>query len=81
MGVKAYVLITTVMGSEYEVLEDLIKMAGPDVNIQVDVVYGVYDLVVVVEVSDLSSLDRVVTNIRRHPKVTKTVTLISSTAR
>ncbi len=81
MGVKAYVLITTIMGSEYEVLEDLIKMAGPDVSIQVDVVYGVYDLVVVVEVSDLSSLDRVVTNIRRHPKVTKTVTLISSTAR
>jgi|YelNatPaOPRAMG01_1025707.scaffolds.fasta_scaffold02686_5 DNA-binding Lrp family transcriptional regulator len=81
MGVKAYVLITSTVGSEYEVLGDLMKMAEQGVSIQADVVYGVYDIVVVVEASDLNFLDRVVSNIRRHPKVVKTVTLISSAAK
>ncbi|MEM1930801.1 MAG: Lrp/AsnC ligand binding domain-containing protein [Sulfolobales archaeon] len=81
MGVRAYILVTTSIGSEYEVLNDLMKMAEADIKIEADVVYGEYDLVVILETADLSSLDKVVTRMRKHPKIVKTTTLISSRAR
>ncbi|MEM1622521.1 MAG: Lrp/AsnC ligand binding domain-containing protein [Sulfolobales archaeon] len=81
VGVRAYILVTTSIGSEYEVLNDLMKMAEADIKIEADVVYGEYDLVVILETADLSSLDKVVTRMRKHPKIVKTTTLISSRAR
>jgi len=81
VGVRAYVLITTTIGSEYEVLEDLVKIAEAGMKIDADVVYGEYDLIVILEAIDLSSLDRAITQVRKHPKIMKTTTLISSKAR
>ncbi|MCX8208894.1 MAG: Lrp/AsnC ligand binding domain-containing protein [Sulfolobales archaeon] len=83
MSVRAYVLITTAIGSEYEVLEDLKTSASTTrgVKVEADVVYGSFDLVVIIEAPDLSTLDRVVTQIRSHPKITRTTTLISSRSR
>ncbi|MEM1706825.1 MAG: Lrp/AsnC ligand binding domain-containing protein [Sulfolobales archaeon] len=81
VGVRAYILVTTSIGSEYEVLNDLVKIVEPDIKIEADVVYGEYDLVVILEAADLGSLDRVITQMRKHPKIMKTTTLISSKAR
>ncbi|MCX8184256.1 MAG: Lrp/AsnC ligand binding domain-containing protein [Sulfolobales archaeon] len=84
MGVRAYMLITTATGSEYEVLEDILKMSVSsfeNVKVEADVVYGVFDLVIIVEAPDLGALDRVVTQLRSHSKITKTTTLISSRSR
>lgn len=81
MGVKAYILITTTVGREYDVLEDVLRVAAAGVKIEADVVYGEFDLVIIVEAPDLSSLDSVVTQIRKHPKIMRTTTLVSSRAR
>lgn len=76
-------LITTAIGSEYEVLEDIktsVNAIG-GVRVEADIVYGPFDLVVIVEAQDLTALDRVVTQIRSHPKVARTTTLITSRSR
>jgi DNA-binding Lrp family transcriptional regulator len=77
-GVKAYVLVTTSIGLEYDIAEEIMKLEDENVKVSVDVVFGEYDLVVTAEGKDLKDIDKLVTNIRRISGVTKTVTLISS---
>ncbi len=77
-SVKAYILLITSIGLEYEVAEEIMKLEDENTKITVDVVFGEYDLVVTVEGKDLKSIDKLVTNVRRISGVTKTVTLISS---
>ncbi len=81
MSVKAYILATTKMGGEYEVLEYVLRISTSNVKIEADVVYGAFDLVIIVEAPDFSSLDEIVTKIRKHPKIVKTMTLVSSRTR
>ncbi|MEM3671208.1 MAG: Lrp/AsnC ligand binding domain-containing protein [Thermoprotei archaeon] len=70
----AYVLVNTEIGGEDEVLNavksiDAVKVAN--------VVYGVYDLVLMVEDPELDKLKEIVTNkIRKIPKVRSTLTMI-----
>lgn len=81
MGVRAYILVTTMIGSEYEVLEDMLRTSAAGIRIEADVVYGEFDLIIIVEAPDLSVLDSVITRLRKHPKIMRTTTLISSRSR
>lgn len=76
-SVKAYVLVVTSLGLEYDVADEIMKL-GNDMKVSVDVVFGEYDLVVVVEGRDLKDIDRFVTVLRRLNGVHKTSTLIAS---
>ncbi|MFN3268344.1 MAG: Lrp/AsnC ligand binding domain-containing protein [Zestosphaera sp.] len=77
-GVKAYILLVTSIGLEYEIAEEIMKLEDENTKITVDVVFGEYDLVITVEGRDLRDIDKLVTNVRRISGVTKTITLISS---
>lgn len=81
MGVRAYIMITTSIGSEYEVLEDVLKISAAGIRVEADVVYGEFDLIIIVEAPDLGALDSVITRLRKHPKILRTTTLISSRSR
>lgn len=71
---KAYVLITTEVGAEEEVKEQLLK--EPEI-LEADVVFGVYDIVAKIEGETIEHIRKIVTwKIRRLEKVTSTQTLI-----
>ncbi|PSN82983.1 AsnC family transcriptional regulator [Candidatus Marsarchaeota G2 archaeon ECH_B_SAG-F08] len=71
---SAYVLINTEIGSEDEVLAQLKQI--PMVK-EAHLVYGVYDVVALVEAPDLDKLKEVVTwKIRKLEKVRSTLTMI-----
>lgn len=76
-AVKAYVLLTVEIGKEYDIARE-IRSLNVNAEIDVDVVYGEYDLVVRLETGNLKDVDKVVTKIRGMPGVLKTVTLIAS---
>ncbi len=71
---KAVVLMNTEVGAEEEVAEELLKI--PEVK-EVHLVYGIYDLVVVVEAPTHDELRSVIVNrVRKVPKVRSTTTMI-----
>ncbi len=78
MSVKAYVLVVVSLGTEYQVAEEVLKLSTEKTKVSVDVVFGEYDLVVIVESTELKEVDRVVTQLRKIPGVQRTLTLISS---
>ena len=70
----AIVLITTETGSESEVMDELSKIDGVR---EVYEVYGMYDIVVLIEAESHEALRRLVINrIRRIPQVRGTTTMI-----
>ncbi|NPA96116.1 MAG: Lrp/AsnC family transcriptional regulator [Crenarchaeota archaeon] len=71
---KAIVLINTDVGMEDEVVRQLSSM--PEVR-EVHIVYGVYDLVAIVEAQTFDELRSAIVNkIRRLPHIKSTTTLI-----
>jgi DNA-binding Lrp family transcriptional regulator len=71
----AYVLITCDLGSEENIIKELMKI--PQVK-EVRGVYGVFDIFAKVESNDMGQLREVVTNgIRRMEKVRTTNTLMA----
>ncbi|AGT35306.1 MULTISPECIES: Lrp/AsnC ligand binding domain-containing protein [Thermofilum] len=72
--VKGYILVTTKPGKEYDVAEQVKKF--PFVN-DVDVTYGLWDIVIRVQPPTLSELDKVISMIRSLKEVEQTVTLVS----
>lgn len=71
---KAFVLVTTHIGSEEEVLNALSRVEEVK---EAYIVYGIYDILVKVEAEDMESLREAVTSkIRRIPKVRSTMTMI-----
>ncbi len=68
----AFVLINTEMGSENEILDSLLKI----VNVKMAyVVYGVYDVIALVEAETMDQLKDIITwKIRRLSKVRSTLT-------
>ncbi len=71
---KAIVLINTEMGADEEVFEALKQV--PEVK-AVYMVYGLYDIVAVVESDDMGTLrDIVYRHLRSSPKVRSTLTMI-----
>jgi len=71
----AYMLIRVNLGKEYDVLEQITRL--PNIK-EARVVYGEYDIIVEIHVSNLRELDKIVTSIRRLPGVITSTTLISS---
>jgi hypothetical protein len=71
----SYLLFLVEVGKEHDVAKDLKKLPGVTES---QVVYGEFDVVARVELSDLSLLDETVTMARRLPGVNRTSTLISS---
>ena len=63
------------VGDEHDVADELKRFPGVT---EVQVVYGEYDVIARVELSDLALLDEIVTMARKLPGVTRTSTLISS---
>ena len=74
MSARAFVLINTEIGSENEVLEALKKVG----NIKEAYgVYGVYDIIAMVQAETMEKLKETVTwQIRRLDKVRSTLTMI-----
>lgn len=72
--VKGYILVITKPGREYEVAREILKM--PFVN-DVDVTYGLWDLVVRVEAPSFTELDRIISTIRSLKDIEQTATLVS----
>jgi DNA-binding Lrp family transcriptional regulator len=75
-GVIAYILIRTQVGGEYDVAV-FAKKFQPEVT-EALVTYGSYDVVVRIKAPDMSRLDEIVTQIRKHPLVKETITLVAS---
>ena len=71
----SYLQFLVEVGDEHDLAEELIRFPGVT---EVQVVYGEYDVIARVELSDLALLDEVVTMARKLPGVTRTSTLISS---
>lgn len=75
MGVVAFILIVSELAKEREVVREILSIPGV---VEARLLFGEYDALARVEVSDIAELDRVVTSIRNTRGVVKTVTLISS---
>lgn len=75
---RAYVLITVQVGSEYEVYEYIKNDLSSKSIKDIDIVYGEYDLIVRVEAGSLGELHEIVLKIRSNPAVKHTATLISA---
>lgn len=75
--VKAYLLAVIEIGKDHDVAEK-IKDLDNTAKISVDLVFGEYDLVAVIETDSIRKLDRLVTQVRRLDGVLKTVTLVAS---
>ena len=75
MSVTSYILITIKQGKEHEVADEIKQM--PNVT-EVQIVYGMFDLVAKIVTNELSELDAIVTSIRKINGVEQTSTLISS---
>lgn len=73
--IVSYLLLLVDIGNEHTVARELKKLPGVT---EAQVVYGEFDVVARVELSDISLLDETVTMARRLPGVTRTSTLISS---
>jgi DNA-binding Lrp family transcriptional regulator len=70
----AFVLINTEIGSEGEVLKELLKIEGVK---EAYVVYGVYDVVAKIKADTMEKLkDTVTWHVRRLDKVRSTLTMI-----
>ncbi|MCQ4385032.1 MAG: Lrp/AsnC ligand binding domain-containing protein [Sulfolobales archaeon] len=74
MPVKAYVLLVTVVGKEQDVAQALKTIKGV---IEVNPVYGEYDVVAEIVTDNLEQTNKVISEIRRNPNILRTVTLIS----
>lgn len=78
--IKAYVLVNTELGKE----EDIVKEAsglGNDTGVEIrssDLVFGEFDLVIVVSGDSVKKIDKFVTKLRRLDGVLKTMTLIAT---
>ena len=71
---KAYVLFGVSSGSEDQVLKDAQKVEGVK---EVNISYGVYDLVVKIETDSMDHLKELITrHLRRIDNVRSTLTLI-----
>ena len=70
----AYILINIETGKEYEVVDKIKKIEGVTEAL---ITYGMWDIVVRVEVCSLPYLDKIVSTIRQIDGVRQTTTLIS----
>jgi DNA-binding Lrp family transcriptional regulator len=73
--VKAYVVATVKRGTEHEAAQKVRKMKEVTEAL---VTYGLYDLVVRIEVKSLGHLDKIVTEMRQMAEIKQTSTLVGT---
>lgn len=73
--ITAYVILVVEAGKEYEVLRKLLEMNAVS---EAHIVYGEYDIIARLEVTDLAELEKTVMYIRRVPGVERSITLIAA---
>jgi len=73
--IVAYLILVVSPGKEYEILRKLLEL---EVVSEAHIVYGEFDIVAKLEVSNLSELERTVMGVRRIPGVERSVTLIAA---
>ncbi len=73
MVVTAYVMLTVSSGSERKVCE---KIASYKEVVEVDELYGEYDVITKVKVGSLQQLDDLINRIRSNPNILLTYTMI-----
>ncbi len=73
MPIVAYILATVKTGREYEVIDAIKGMKGVK---EITLTYGLWDLVIKVEVEAWGQLDDLITKIRRIEGVESTATLV-----
>ncbi|OYT62408.1 MAG: AsnC family transcriptional regulator [Thermofilum sp. ex4484_15] len=71
--ITAYLLATVRTGKEYETLELIRSMKGVKEAL---ITYGLWDLVVKIEVDNLTELDKIISDIRGIEWIERTTTLI-----
>jgi DNA-binding Lrp family transcriptional regulator len=71
----SYLLLLVDVGKEHSVAKELRRLPGVT---EAQVVYGEYDIVVRIELGDVTLMDETITMARKLPGVTRTSTLISS---
>lgn len=78
--IKAYILVNTELGKEEDIVEEASSL-GNDTGVDIlssDLVFGEFDLVVVVSGDSVKRIDKFVTKLRRLDGVLKTMTLIAT---
>jgi len=70
---EGYILIVTTIGAEHEVAERLKRIRGVD---EVSIIYGSWDLIVRVKVSDFNETSNLISKIRSIPEIEYTETLV-----
>lgn len=73
--IVAYLILVVEPGKEYEVLRKLLEIEAVS---EAHIVYGEFDIVAKLEVSELSELEKTVMGIRKIPGVERSITLISA---
>ena len=72
--VKAYVLINVKGGTEYELFEELTKVAGLE---EISLVWGLFDLILKIESDSAKALDNLVSEeIRKYNNISSTMTML-----
>jgi len=75
LPVKAYFLAIVKRGSEHDVAQRLSKMDGVTEAL---VTYGLWDVVVRIEASNLGKLDALITEMRKIEDIVQTSTLVGA---
>jgi DNA-binding Lrp family transcriptional regulator len=78
--ITAYILVNSKVGMEYNIIKsikEIRKKLPKSTVMEARPLFGEYDLIVILETSDIQNVDKVVTEIRRLEDVVKTVTLIA----
>jgi len=75
LPVKAYFLAIVKRGSEHDVAQRLSKMDGVTEAL---VTYGLWDIVVRIEASNLGKLDALITEMRKIEEIVQTSTLVGA---
>ncbi len=70
---EGYILIVTTIGAEHEVAERLKRIRGVD---EVRIIYGSWDLIVKVKVSDFREIGSLISKIRSIPEIEYAETLV-----
>ncbi|MEM3893202.1 MAG: Lrp/AsnC ligand binding domain-containing protein [Thermofilum sp.] len=72
--VTGYMLVTTKPGKEYDVAMELKKI---QYVVEVDITYGLWDIIVKIQAPSLAEFDRTIQTIRSLKGIEQTATLLS----
>ena len=72
--VRAYVLINVKGGTEFDLFEELTKLAGLE---EISLVWGLFDIILKIEADSEDALNKLVTdNIRSYANISSTMTML-----